>query len=58
MKTLLMHTSFLFALPSFLSGVARTLDLGGEFDDYNTAETDETEDDKQGPPQCSSRIDK
>lgn len=28
-------SEFLFARPSFWSGVARTLDLGGVFDDYN-----------------------
>jgi hypothetical protein len=32
-------SSFLFAQPSFLSGVARTLDLWGQFDDYNSSET-------------------
>jgi hypothetical protein len=25
----------LFAIPSFLSGAARVLDIGGTFDDYN-----------------------
>ena len=28
-------TDYLFASPSFLSGMARTLDLGGAFDTYN-----------------------
>ena len=28
-------TDFLFAQPSFLSGVARVVDLGGTFDSYN-----------------------
>ena len=32
-------TEFLFAHPSFLSGAARALDLGGVFDDYNVSET-------------------
>lgn len=27
--------NFLYALPSFLSGSARVLDLGGTFDEYN-----------------------
>ena len=30
-----MRTDYLFAEPSFLSGVARLLDLFGQFDDYN-----------------------
>lgn len=29
------HSTYLFARPSFLSGVARTLDLGGTFDSFN-----------------------
>ena len=28
-------TNYLFAKPSFLEGVARTLDIGGTFDFYN-----------------------
>jgi len=32
-------SDFLFAHPSFLSGVARSLDLGGTFDDYNASDT-------------------
>jgi hypothetical protein len=28
-------TDFLFAQPSFMSGLARTLDIGGTFDAYN-----------------------
>lgn len=28
-------SDYLFATPSFFSGVARTLDLGATFDDYN-----------------------
>ena len=32
-------TDFLFAQPSFVSGVARTLDLWGQFDEYNRSET-------------------
>ena len=31
----------LFARPSFLSGVARALDLGGIFDGYNQSQSDE-----------------
>ena len=34
-------TDHLFAMPSFLEGVARVLDFGGEFDEYNFAETPE-----------------
>ena len=33
------QTDFLFARPSFGSGVARTLDLWGTFDEYNHSET-------------------
>src|ERR1700691_791656 len=32
-------TDFLFARPSFLSGIARTLDLHGDFDQYNQSAT-------------------
>jgi hypothetical protein len=32
-------TDFLFAQPSFASGAARTLDLWGTLDDYNSSET-------------------
>jgi len=37
-------TDHLFAMPSFLEGVARVLDFGGEFDEYNFAETPEETD--------------
>jgi hypothetical protein len=30
-----MRPDFLFASPSWLSGAARTLDLAGQFDEYN-----------------------
>ena len=30
-------SDYLFAQPSYLSGVARLLDLGGIYDDYNTS---------------------
>ena len=30
-----MGSDFLFAMPSMVSGLARTLDLGGTFDEYN-----------------------
>jgi hypothetical protein len=33
------QTDFLFAQPSFFSGVARTGDMWGAFDDYNTADS-------------------
>ncbi len=31
-------SDFLFARPSFLSGAARVIDLGGTFDVYNTSD--------------------
>jgi hypothetical protein len=37
-------TDELFAQPSFLSGAARVLDLGGTFDQYNTCATPEDAD--------------
>lgn len=33
-------SDYLFAQPSFLSGMGRVMDLGGVFDDYNTSETE------------------
>lgn len=39
-------TDFLFAQPSFASGVARTLDLWGTLDDYNSSETSLEADEK------------
>ena len=39
-----MQTTFLFALPSMLSGVARLLNFSGWFDSYNEGETSETAD--------------
>ena len=39
-----MQTTFLFASPSLLSGIARLLDLGCHFDSYNESETGETAD--------------
>ncbi len=38
------HTSRLFAMPSFTSGMARVLDLGGLYDSYNTSLSDEAAD--------------
>ncbi len=32
-----MNSDFLFAQPSFVSGMARSLDLFGVFDDYNVS---------------------
>ena len=32
-------STYLFSCPSFLSGVAKVLDLGATFDEYNTSET-------------------
>ena len=37
-------TDHLFAMPSFLEGFGRALDFGGEFDEYNFAETPEETD--------------
>ncbi len=34
-------SNYLFATPSFLSGAARTLDIGGVFDFYNVSPTGE-----------------
>jgi hypothetical protein len=33
-------SDYLFAQPSFLTGMGRVLDLGGVFDEYNTSETE------------------
>jgi hypothetical protein len=38
------QTDFLFAQPSFGSGVSRVLDLWGTFDDYNRCNTPEEAD--------------
>jgi hypothetical protein len=37
-------SDFLFAQPSFASGAARSLDLWGQFDDYNISATPEEAD--------------
>ncbi|MBI5711778.1 MAG: hypothetical protein HZC42_15955 [Candidatus Eisenbacteria bacterium] len=37
-------SDFLFASPSFLVGVGRSLDLGGHFDGYNVSRTPEEAD--------------
>ena len=37
-------TDMLFARPSFFSGAARALDLGGTFDKYNSSPTGEDAD--------------
>jgi len=34
-------TVYFFAMPSFLSGVGRALDIGGQFDEYNFGATPE-----------------
>jgi hypothetical protein len=39
-----MRSDFLFATPSTLSGMARTLDLGAQFDSYNENPTGEIAD--------------
>lgn len=41
-----MRTDFLFAMPSFLSGAARTLDLYGQFDEYNESPSEDMADAK------------
>jgi len=38
---------YLFANPSFLSGIARTLDIGGHYDAYNFSVTPEEADEKE-----------
>ena len=40
------QTGFLFATPSFVSGLARVFDLFGQFDVYNTSETPDIADSK------------
>jgi hypothetical protein len=35
----IIQSSFLFAQPSYLSGAARTIDLWGNFDDYNRSDS-------------------
>lgn len=37
-------TSFLFATPSFIEGLSRTLDLGATLDEYNASITSEQAD--------------
>ena len=37
-------TDMLFARPSFASGAARVLDLGGTFDDYNRSRSEDDAD--------------
>jgi len=39
-----MGSDYLFAWPSFVSGVARTLDLAGQFDEYNDSQNGEIAD--------------
>ena len=41
-----MDTTFLFATPSLWSGMARMLDIYGQFDSCNTSETEEEADAK------------
>jgi hypothetical protein len=41
-----MRPDFLFATPSWLSGAARSLDLFGQFDEYNESPTEEAADAK------------
>ena len=38
------HSTFLFAQPSFTSGLARLVDFGAAFDSYNESETPELAD--------------
>jgi hypothetical protein len=37
-------TDYLFAMPSFWSGVGRALDLGGQFDEFNWSDDPEESD--------------
>lgn len=39
-----LKTGFLFATPSFFSGLGRTLDLFGTYDEYNSSRTPATAD--------------
>ena len=39
-----MRTDYLFAMPSFLTGVARLFDLYGQFDTYNDSTNDDLAD--------------
>ena len=39
-----MRPDFLFARPTWLSGAARTLDLAGQFDEYNESLSEELAD--------------
>lgn len=41
-----MRTDFLFATPSWLSGAARSVDLAGQFDDYNESPIEQAADAK------------
>lgn len=38
------YTTLLYTIPSFQSGMARTLDVGATFDSYNTLSTPEKAD--------------
>ena len=44
MLNLSLASTYLFSPPSVLSGVARILDLGGTFDEYNDSTTTEESD--------------
>jgi hypothetical protein len=46
MNSKLARTDFLFARPSFGSGVARVLDLGGAFDAYNVSASEAAADEQ------------
>ncbi len=39
-----MRPDFLFAMPSWLCGAARSLDLAGQFDEYNDSPTEDMAD--------------
>ena len=39
-----MRTDFLLAMPSWLSGAARSLDLAGQFDEYNQSSNEDIAD--------------
>ena len=42
----MIQTTSLFALPSFTSGIARVVDVGGKFASYDTSRSDEEADRK------------
>ena len=41
-----MRPDFLFAMPSWLTGAARSLDVAGQFDEYNDSKSVQDADDR------------